>query len=243
MAEEKKEERKPLPLIRFTDRFFDLLDEIKNPIARAIIEIESSALVHNGLRIEEVDVSKQNWHFDVKVGDKIHSMKIGKFIQYYFSDTFSKKEVFDFQREYNSIKNGGEYRQDGDGEKDSKFKLIDSKEYDKKFDPKDIKSTFISLVTRTYPYGTEEGVVKYLPSDLTKDQFGNYYKIIGKSETMFTSHLDTADRDQTETVVYEIEENGETMILTAGTSILGSDDKSAVTVMLYMMSHNIPGVY
>lgn len=244
MAEEKKEERKPLPLIRFTDRFFDLLDEIKNPIARAIIEIESSALVHNGLRIEEIDISKQNWHFDVKIGDKVYPMKIGKFIQYYFSDTFSKKEVFDFQREYNSIKNGGEYRQDGDeGEKDSKFKLIDSKEYDKKFDPKDIKSTFISLVTRTYPHGTEEGVVKYLPSDLTKDQFGNYYKIIGKSETMFTSHLDTVDRNQTETVLYEIEEKGETMILTDGNSILGADDKSGVTVMLYMMSHNIPGVY
>lgn len=243
MAEEQKD-RKPLPLIKFTDKFFDLLDEIKNPIARSIIEIESSALVFNGLRIEEVDISKQNWHFDVRIGDKIYPMKIGKFIQYYFKDTFDSKEIFDFQREYNSLKNGKEYKAGStEYEKESKFKLIDSKEYDKKFDPKDIKSTFISLVTKTYPHGTEEGVVKYLPSDLNKDEFGNYYKIIGKSETMFTSHLDTADRAQTDTVLYEIEEKGETLILTDGNSILGADDKSGVTIMLYMMANGIPGVY
>jgi len=238
-----KKERKPLPLIKFTDRFFDVLDEIKNPIARDIIDMESSALIYNGLRIEEVDVSKQNFHFDVKIGDKIFPMKIGKFIQYYFNDTYSNKQIFDFQREYNSIKRGGEYKSGSQEEKESKFKLIDSKEYDKKFDPSDIKSTFISLVTKTYPYGTEEGVVKYLPSDLTKDQFGNYYKVIGKSETMFTSHLDTADKNQTDTVLYEVEEKGETLILTDGNSILGADDKSGVTVMLHMMSKGIPGVY
>ena len=33
------------------------------------------------------------------------------------------------------------------------------------------------------------------------------------------------------------------MFVTDGTSILGADDKAGVSIMLYMMAHNIPGIY
>jgi hypothetical protein len=82
-----------------------------------------------------------------------------------------------------------------------------------------------------------------MPSDLTKDEFGNYYKIIGNSNTMFTSHLDTADRNQSNTTLYEIVRDGDTYITTDGTTILGADDKSGIVVMLNMMAHNVPGIY
>jgi hypothetical protein len=43
--------------------------------------------------------------------------------------------------------------------------------------------------------------------------------------------------------IYSIDEVGDEIFVTDGTSILGADDKSGVAVMLYMMSHNIPGIY
>lgn len=240
-TEPEKRKPEPLPLLKLSDELYDLLDDMNNPIARAILEIESSPLVHNGLRIELVDVAKSDWCFDVKIRDKNHNMKIGRFIRYYFNKTYTHKEIFNFSEEYNKLKGGTEKGKNNDSP--SNIKLIDSSEYGKAQDPKNIKSTFISLVTKTYPYGHEEEVMHLLPKDLTKDEFGNYYKIIGKSTTMFTSHLDTADREKSITSLYEMVKNGETYITTDGTSILGADDKAGVTVMLYMMSHNIPGVY
>ena len=121
------------------------------------------------------------------------------------------------------------------------YKKVEIKDFT--YNPKDIKSTFLSLTTKTYPHGHEEEVLRFLP-ELQKDQFGNYYKIIGKSQTMFTSHLDTADRQQKDVTVYStILSDGDEMLVTDKSSILGADDKSGVTVMLYMMAHNIPGIY
>jgi hypothetical protein len=85
--------------------------------------------------------------------------------------------------------------------------------------------------------------MKFLPSDLKKDEFGNYYKIIGKSQTMFTSHLDTADRNKSKVTIYSVINDGDEILMSDGTTILGADDKSGVSVMLYMMAHNIPGIY
>jgi hypothetical protein len=235
-----KSDNKTSPLIKLSDELYDILDEVRSPLGREIIELESSPLVHNGIKIEVVDVSKADWCFDVKIGDKVHNMKIGRFIRYYFGKTFPQREIFKFSEEYNNLKKGIEK---GKGDDLSNFKSIDSNEYKEKQDPNNIKSTFISLVTQTYPHGHEEEVMHLLPSDLTKDEFGNYYKIIGKSTTMFTSHLDTADRNKSTTVLYEMEKNGETFITTDGTTILGADDKAGVAVMLYMMSNQIPGVY
>jgi hypothetical protein len=42
---------------------------------------------------------------------------------------------------------------------------------------------------------TRKELLQFLPK-LDKDRFGNYYKIIpGDDTTMFTSHLDTADKE------------------------------------------------
>lgn len=233
-------EKKPLPLIGLSDELYDILDEIKSPIARSILELEKNPLVHNGLRIEVIDLSKSDWCFDVRIGEKTHNMKIGRFVRYFFNTEYTQKDVFKFSEEYNKLKGGTEK---GESDNLSNFKLINSEDYKQIQDPTDIKSTFISLVTQTYPHGYEEEVMHLLPNDLLKDKFGNYYKIIGKSTTMFTSHLDTADRTQSTTVLYEMEKEGQTYITTDGTSILGADDKSGVAVMLNMIHHRVPGVY
>jgi hypothetical protein len=159
-------------------------------------------------------------------------MKIGKFVRYYFPGIISDKEASEFSRLYNKIRKG-EPVQPGSP--------IQIKEFS--YNPKDVRSTFLSLVTKTYPHGHEDEVLKFLPS-LQKDEVGNYYKIIGKTpQTMFTSHLDTADREQKDTKLFSMIENDEEYIVTDESTILGADDKSGVAVMLYMMSHNIPGLY
>jgi hypothetical protein len=120
-------------------------------------------------------------------------------------------------------------------------KKIDFKEG--KMDPKDPKNTFLSLTSKTYPHGNEEEVLKYLP-ELDQDTHGNYYKVVGGgSSTMFTSHLDTADHRQNDTVRFTYTEGDDEFICTDGKTILGADDKAGVTVMLYMMANNVPGLY
>ena len=102
-----------------------------------------------------------------------------------------------------------------------------------------IKQKFLSLTTRTYPHGTEHHLFDKLPQNLEMDEFGNLFIKIGESDVMFTSHLDTATSALTE-VNHVIEDN---IIKTDGKSILGADDKAGVTVMLYMIEKNIPGLY
>jgi hypothetical protein len=120
-------------------------------------------------------------------------------------------------------------------------KRIDEKEFGG--DYTDVRSTFLSLTSKTYPHGHEEEVLELLPS-LDRDEFGNYYKVIGeRPTTMFTSHLDTADHRQNKTERYSSIENGEEQITTDGNTILGADDKAGVTVMLYMMEKKVPGLY
>ncbi len=108
-----------------------------------------------------------------------------------------------------------------------------------------IQDAFLKLTSRTYPYGFEEELVTEMtksglfPKDLQKDKHGNYFYKIGESRTVFASHFDTACKDSTG-VVHVIEGN---MIKTDGKSILGADDKAGVSVMLYMIKNNIPGLY
>jgi hypothetical protein len=105
-----------------------------------------------------------------------------------------------------------------------------------------IKETFLSLTNRTYPNGTEDQLFPFLNSvvdGLQTDEFGNLFIKIGESDVMFTSHLDTATSALSQ-VTHVFEEN---IIKTDGKSILGADDKAGVTVMLYMIKNNIPGLY
>jgi hypothetical protein len=52
-------------------------------------------------------------------------------------------------------------------------------------------------------------------------------------------HLDTVSREHTK-VNHVINGN---MISTDGTTTLGADDKAGVSVLIWMMKHNIPGLY
>jgi hypothetical protein len=226
------------PLLKYTDKLYEIIDDISGPVAEMLIKIEGDYLLDNHLNIDEVDVSKLDWNFDVKISGIVSNMKVGKFIKYILPDTFSNSEIFKFAQSYNNIKNGKPATKEASK---VSYKKIEPSEF--VYSPKDIRSTFLSLTTMTYPHGHESEVLKFLPKDLIKDEFDNYYKIIGKSETMFTSHLDTADRKQSKVTIYSTEKDGDEMFVTDGTSILGADDKAGVSIMLYMMAHNIPGIY
>jgi hypothetical protein len=103
-----------------------------------------------------------------------------------------------------------------------------------------IKKKFLQLTKRTYPYGTENGLRRQLPKGYIEDGLGNFYLKIGENPTtMFTCHLDTADTKQS-VVRHNFFDN---FIGTDGTSILGADDKAGMTVLLYMISKKIPGLY
>ena len=105
-----------------------------------------------------------------------------------------------------------------------------------------IKEKFLEITNRTYPHGTDEELFPILfntVDGLQKDEFGNLFIKIGDSDVMFTSHLDTAT--SANTPVNHIFDGD--VIKTDGKSILGADDKAGVTIMLYMIKNNIPGLY
>jgi hypothetical protein len=108
-----------------------------------------------------------------------------------------------------------------------------------------ILETFLRLTNKTYPYGTEDGLVENMiacglfPSDLEKDKNGNYFYKIGKSRTVFASHLDTVCREQT-SVTHTFDGD---LIKTDGKTTLGADDKAGVTILLHLMRNKIPGLY
>jgi hypothetical protein len=106
-----------------------------------------------------------------------------------------------------------------------------------------IEKKFLQLTSHTYPHGTEEKLFNMLPKQLKKDEFGNLFLKIGDSDTMFTSHLDTAT--SANTIVNHVikDEFGKRMIETDGKSILGADCKAGVVIMLYMIEKKIPGLY
>jgi hypothetical protein len=108
-----------------------------------------------------------------------------------------------------------------------------------------IPELFLKLTSKTYPHGSEDICLEemvhlgYLPKDISKDTHGNYFYKIGESRTIFASHLDTVSSKH-EPVTHVID--GE-IIRTDGTTTLGADDKAGVSVMVWMMKHNIPGTY
>lgn len=219
-------------LIKFTDDFWQMLDKIDDMIAWEMFDLDSNPTAGNDIGIESIDVSDKNNTFSVVVNGKPKDYNINYFIRYFFLDKFSQSDINKFILTYNKIKNK-EILPTGE-------KIVVK---DFEYNPMDVKSTFISLVTETYPHGHEEEVMPFMPDGLTQDKYGNYYKIIGVSDTLFTSHLDTASRTKSGINLVEYIKDGQTFIISDGSTILGADDKSGVAVMLYMMEHNIPGVY
>jgi hypothetical protein len=109
-----------------------------------------------------------------------------------------------------------------------------------------ILNTFIELTSKTYPYLTEDTLVidmmykGVFPHDIEQDKYGNYFYKIGESRTIFASHLDVSCNKQ-EDVKHIITKDG--IVATDGKTVLGADDKAGVTIMLYMMKNQIPGLY
>lgn len=103
----------------------------------------------------------------------------------------------------------------------------------------DIKKLFCDLTSHTYPDGKEKEMFHLLPEGVQEDKFGNKFIKIGDSNSMFTSHLDTATSAYTK--VNHVFDGD--MIKTDGKSILGADDKAGTVMMMYMIQHNIPGLY
>lgn len=250
------------PLLSYTNELYEVLELIKDEIADALLSVEGEYF-NNYQQIDTVGISEKDWNFEVKINKDKQDIKCGKFIRYLFQNTYSDKQIFEFIQKYNDVKNTYLNKTTSKPENKTKSSYdpynfgvykprvvappvgsvkVDVPKF--KFNPKDIRSTFLSLTTKTYPMGHEDEVAEYVkPIGLTKDEFGNYYKIVGNSESMFTSHLDTADRKQLPVTVFSYTENGDEIFVTDGTSILGADDKSGVSVMMYMIAHNIPGIY
>lgn len=104
------------------------------------------------------------------------------------------------------------------------------------------QEVFLKLTEFTTPYKYErtlEEILKSLVPGLKRDVIGNYTITIGKSETLFTSHLDNYCK-LPERVNHIIEGN---VIKTDETTILGADNKAGVLVLLYLISNNVPGRY
>jgi hypothetical protein len=112
-----------------------------------------------------------------------------------------------------------------------------------------IKETFLRLTANTYPYPLDKNVIKDVDvfPELEEDGYGNYfYRVgeVGESTTVFSAHLDTADLGGSKKVKHVLVSNSDGLtVSTDGTTILGADDKAGVTIMLYMISENVPGLY
>lgn len=241
MAKDKKvdKSRKIEPLIKFSDDFWIMLDKLaeseNSEIAWALYDLDSNPTLKNVMRVERVDISDKEGRFTVTISGHNIDVRITAFIKNYFGSDFSDAQIEKFVKVYNKLIDFGQ------DEEEYEYDYIDTEGF--RYDPSDIRNTFLSLVTETYPHGHEEEVVHLLPKGLKKDSYGNYYYVIGNSDTAFTCHLDTASRTKSEVNLIEYEKDGETFIGTDGKSILGADDKAGVTVLMYMMHNNVPGVY
>ena len=247
----------PRARIRLSSELEDILRKMEDNDSYLAFEMlwlgDPSSTYNNSLGISDVGVSNKPYCFDVRITDRNYDMKIGKFIRFYWPGLMTETEIKKFIEQYNDMVS------DNIGsESTSSVQRVTVPDFS--YNPKDVRSTFLSLTTKTYPYGHDEEVLEFLPKDLKMDSVGNYYKIIGsdKPKVMFTSHLDTADAKQKSTRLFTAkgrvnEEgysfnlvktgSGDDHIYTDGTSILGADDKAGITVMLYMMAHNVPGIY
>lgn len=230
--------------IEFTERLKKLLikmeDDHDDYIAYELNWMaDPKSIYSNDLNISSLDISDSDYFFDAIIGGKRQYLKIGSFLRSYFPGVYDEDSIRKFSTTIVQLKKGAKVTVTPVGTR------LEHRPF--RYNPKDVRSTFLSLVTKTYPHFDgnphEKEVLKFLPK-LESDKFGNYYKIIaGDNTTMFTSHLDTADRKQVDTVLFSKIEDGDEYIYTDGTTILGADDKSGVAVMLYMMAHNIPGIY
>jgi hypothetical protein len=190
---------------------------------------------NSGIKLLDLDSSAffKIWKEGAKSSERI---SVKNFLDIFFGENkFSNYEINSFLYDYNNKVNSNEID----------CIEIDMTPFQKKFkyNPKDVAYTFKSLCYQTYPFGTESDILKFIDLPLETDDFGNYYIKIGESNTMFTSHFDSACKTQDKVNLCSFEKEGWTFICSDKTTILSGDDKAGVTIMLYMIAHNIPGLY
>ena len=103
----------------------------------------------------------------------------------------------------------------------------------------EFKELFLKLTEYTIPFGYEHKLEKYLPSGFKKDSTGNYYYVIGESDTLFTTHLDTYS-EKYKKVNHVIDGY---KISTDKTTILGGDNKLGTSILISMINEGKPGTY
>ena len=103
--------------------------------------------------------------------------------------------------------------------------------------------TFLRLTSKTVPYGHEDVLVdsmrELFPKGMQKDEWGNYFYKVGEGRSIFAAHLDTVSKDYV-TVTHVFDGN---LIKTDGKTTLGADDKAGITILLWMIQNNVPGLY
>ena len=69
---------------------------------------------------------------------------------------------------------------------------------------------------------------------------GVYYLIIGKPSVIYTAHYDTAGDSNVSLISKEYMPH---IVSNSNAGILGADDKAGVTVLSFMIEHQVPGLY
>ena len=109
----------------------------------------------------------------------------------------------------------------------------------------DINKTFLQLTKFTYGLGDEQKLEQFFPKNVQMDEAGNYFTIIGESETMFTCHMDTVASGCKPVIhmKFHDKKTDSTIYCTDQSTILGADDKAGMTILLHMIENKIPGLY
>lgn len=228
---------KKITKFNYTDRLQTLLLDISDNISFAIL---GSFNQDNSYGFKLLDTSNERGKFRITLdNNQTKLINVEEFLYTFFETKFPVNEVLGFVHDYNI--NISYINTD-----DREYKVIDVSPFEQEefiYKPTDILYTFTSLCYSTYPFGTEDEILKFIPIPLKADPYGNYYIKIGESDTMFTSHFDSACGIKEKVKMLSYEEDGDTFICSDGRTILSADDKSGVTVMLYMIENNVPGLY
>lgn len=212
----------------------ELNDTFHDPVAFEIAWMEQPYAKYDNSKynVTMLDISNKDEYFDVVIDGVDKWMKVENFIKMFITKSFKDSEIKTFIKRYNKCKNGQSLL--GDEITIPSFN----------YNPKDVRSTFLSLVTKTYPHRTETQLEPFLTKGLKRDQIGNYYTIIGENpQTMFACHLDTVGAVQTPIRLFSNDDDGDEIITSDGKTILGADDKAGVAILMYMIANNVPGLY
>jgi len=220
----------------YTNRLEGILMEISDNISYAIL---GSFMNETETCISLLDLDSEFYfkaYFDGK--RNYEKIAIRDFLDRFFTEfKFTENEISIFIFDYNQkVLNSAILE----------HQTIDMSIFDKPdfiYNPKDVVYTFKSLCYQTYPYGTEDEILKFIDLPLQLDDYGNYYIKIGETNTMFTSHFDSACKTQEKINLLSFKKDEWSFFCSDGKTILSGDDKAGVTVMLYMIAHNIPGLY